>query len=92
MNMLDGFRKSIHPLLLKMMPGRRDFQLKLINEMPSTHGNKIFVMNHSNIHDIPIAGEAVQEHFCVLLEKQKLEILDRLFFSVEWRHLHRQKK
>lgn len=80
--MLDRFRKSIHPLLRKMMPGRRDFQLKIINEMPSTQGNKIFAMNHSNIHDVPIAGEAVQEHFYVLLGGQKLEILDRLFFRL----------
>lgn len=80
--MLDRFRKSIHPLLLKMMPGRRDFQLKLINEMPSTHGNKIFVMNHSNTHDGPIACETICEHFYVLVGKQSLEILDRLFFRL----------
>ena len=80
--MLNRLRKSVHPFLLKLMPGRRDFQLKIINEMPSTQGNKIFAMNHSNIHDIPIAGEAVQEHFYVLLGKQKLEILDRLFFRL----------
>lgn len=88
----DRFRKGVHPFLLKLMPGRRDFSLKLINEMPSTQGNKIFVMNHSNVHDGPIALEVIQEHFYVLVGKQKLEILDRLFFSVEWRHLHRQKK
>lgn len=76
----DVIRKLLHPILLKMMPGRRDFPLKILNEMPDIQGNKIFVMNHSSVHDAPIACETIKEHFYILVGKQSLELIDRLFF------------
>lgn len=76
----DYLRKRIHPLLLKIMPGRRNFPLKILNHMSAIPGNKIFVMNHSTSQDAPIASEVIQEHFYLLVGKQSLEIMDRVFF------------
>lgn len=73
-------KKIIHPLLLKIIPTQRTFELKLLNQCPRVVGAKIFAMNHSNCHDALIAGEAIREHFFVLVGKQRLEILDRIFF------------
>lgn len=78
--LLDRFRRLLHPILLKMMPGRRNFSLKILNEMPDIQGNKIYVMNHSSVHDAPIACEAIKDHFYILVGKQSLEIIDRIFF------------
>lgn len=76
----DKFQKWIHPLLLKAMPGRRNFPIEILNSMPVVHGNKIFVMNHSTAHDIPIACELIKEHSHILVAKQSLALLDRIFF------------
>ncbi len=76
----DKLRKWIHPLLLKAMPGRRNFPIEILNAMPEVQGNKIFAINHSSIHDGPVASEVIKEHFYLLVGKQSLEILDRVFF------------
>lgn len=76
----DKLRKLIHPLLLKAMPGRRDFPINILNDMPEVKGNKLFAINHSCIHDLPIANEVVIEHCYLLLGKQSLELIDRIFF------------
>lgn len=52
----------------------------MINSKPEVSGAQIYAMNHSCMHDIPIAGEAIQEHFTVLVGRQPLELQDRLFF------------
>lgn len=66
--------------MLKMMPGRRNFEIEILNPIPPVKGNKIFVMNHSSIHDAPVACEVIKEHFYILVGKQALKILDRLSF------------
>ncbi|MBQ8326037.1 MAG: 1-acyl-sn-glycerol-3-phosphate acyltransferase, partial [Lachnospiraceae bacterium] len=78
--LMDKFRKGIHPFLLKMMPGRRDFPIKLLNDMPKVQGNKLFAINHSCVLDGPVSGEIIREHFYFLVGKQSLELLDRIFF------------
>lgn len=79
-NLFDKCRKWIHPLLLTAMPGRRNFPIEIISPMPVVSGNKLFVMNHSSAHDAPIACEVIKEHFHILVAKQSLAILDRIFF------------
>ena len=76
---LDKLRKLIHPILLKVLP-KKDFEVQLINEVPQVKGNKIYVMNHSNKHDGPVSCESIQEHVFLLVGKQALEFLDRIFF------------
>lgn len=78
--MLIKIRKIIHPLLLKILPAQRTFELKLLNKCPSVSGAKIFAMNHSNCHDAPIAGESIKEHYFILAGKQRLELMDKIFF------------
>lgn len=72
-------RKLVRPILLKALP-KKDFTVKLINEVPQVGGNKIYVMNHSNKHDAPVACESIDEHVFILVGKQPLELLDRIFF------------
>lgn len=79
MNITDKLRKLIHPILLKALP-QKDFTVRLINEIPQIDGNKIYVMNHSNKHDAPVACEAIKEHVFILVGKQALEFMDRIFF------------
>ena len=79
MNLSDKLRKLIHPILLKALP-KKDFAVQLINEVPQVKGNKIYVMNHSNKHDGPVSCESIQEHVFLLVGKQALEFLDRIFF------------
>lgn len=73
-------RKLLHPLLLKAMPGRRDFALEILNDMPKVEGNKIFAINHSCVCDGPVSSEVIKEHFYLLVGKQRLELLDKIFF------------
>lgn len=37
-------------------------------------------MNHSTIFDAPVASEVIKEHFYILVAKQYLALIDRLFF------------
>lgn len=76
----DNIRKLIHPLLLRAMPGRRNFPIELLNAMPKVEGNKLFVINHSCVLDGPVSGEVIREHVYYLVGKQSLELLDRIFF------------
>lgn len=81
-DLLDAFRRVLHPMLLKAMPGRRDFPVELLNSMPEVQGNKLFAINHSCICDAPVSSEIIKEHFYFLVGKQSLEIIDRIFFSL----------
>lgn len=58
-SLVDMFRKSLHPLLMKTMPGRRDFPIKVLNPLPLMACNTIFVMNHSTKYDGPVACEVL---------------------------------
>lgn len=79
MNPSDKLRKLIHPILLKVLP-KKDFEVQLISEVPQVKGNKIYVMNHSNKHDGPVSCKSIQEHVFLLVGKQALEFLYRIFF------------
>lgn len=62
-----NFRKILHPLLLKGIKIVRNYplhckaQIKHIDNKPC-----IFVVNHSNVHDVPTVSEIVKEHFYLL--------------------------
>lgn len=79
-DLLDKIRKLLHPILLKAMPGRRDFPIELLNSMPEVEGNKLFAINHSCVCDAPVSCESIIEHCYILVGKQSLELLDRIFF------------
>lgn len=79
-DLLDKIRKLLHPILLKAMPGRRDFPIELLNSMPEVEGNKLFAINHSCVCDAPVSCESIKEHCYILVGKQSLELIDRIFF------------
>ncbi|MBR2403074.1 MAG: 1-acyl-sn-glycerol-3-phosphate acyltransferase [Lachnospiraceae bacterium] len=80
LDLLDKIRKLLHPILLKAMPGRRDFPIELLNSMPEVQGNKLFAINHSCVCDAPVSCESIKEHCYILVGKQSLELIDRIFF------------
>lgn len=75
-------RKLLHKPLLLLMRTKRNFKLKIIDGINLSKVNcpAIFVVNHTNSHDIPIASEVIKKHHFVLLGKQPLEIMDKIAF------------
>ena len=69
------FRNIIHPILLKVMEKMRNYKLeprldteknlKLLRE-ELENGPVIYAFNHSNMHDVPTAGEIIKEHSYLL--------------------------
>ena len=80
-------RRPLHSTILKQMPARRDFELKTLNDKPEVAGPALYIVSHSTCHDAPIACETIQDHFYVLVGKQKLKFLDRAFFQLNGRHV-----
>lgn len=75
--------KLIHKPLLAVMKSTRDFDLQIIdgNNLPD-YSPVIYVVNHTNSHDIPVASEVIKKHHNVLLGKQPLKIIDRIAFCL----------
>lgn len=80
LDLLDKFRKRLHPLLLKGVEGRIDIPIKVLNSMPEVQGNKLFAINHSCVLDGPVSSKVIDEHFYFLVGKQSLDLIDRIFF------------
>ena len=69
------FRNIIHPILLKIMEKMRNYKLEprldteknleLLRE-ELKNGPVIYAFNHSNMHDVPTAGEIIKEHSYLL--------------------------
>lgn len=76
----NKIRKALHPLLLKAVKGRIYFPMEILNSMPKVEGNKLFAINHSCIKDMPVASDVICEHVYVLVGKQRLDLIDRIFF------------
>lgn len=75
-----SLRRMIHPIILGMMPSRRTFDFELLNEKPEKDRPGLYIVTHSTCHDAPIACEAIKDHFYVLVGKQNLELMDKIFF------------
>ena len=75
-----SLRRMIHPIILGMMPSRRTFDFELLNEKPEKDRPGLYIVTHSTCHDAPIACEAIKDHFYVLVGKQDLELMDKIFF------------
>ncbi len=78
----DYLRKKIHSILLKQMPSRITVPIKVLNDMAQVSGNKLFAINHSCVLDAPVSGWVIKEHFYYLIGKQRLQIIDRIFFHL----------
>lgn len=77
-----SLRRLIHPQILRLMPERRTFDFELLNDKPKKDKPGLYIVTHSTCHDAPIACEAIKDHFYVLVGKQPLELMDRIFFSL----------
>lgn len=78
-------RTLLHPLMLTVIKLRRIMQgqkLLRLNERPSISSNAIFAANHFCCLDAPSACEAIQSHGVILVGKQPLEPVDRVFLNL----------
>lgn len=74
-------RRPLHPIILKQMPGRRNFDLVVLNDKPKVDGPALYIVSHSTPYDAPVTCEVLQEHFYILVGKQNYNFLIVLFFS-----------
>lgn len=78
---IDLYR-MIHPLLLEIVKAKKKPEIILLNENPHCDGAAIYAVNHSNKYDVPIVAEIVNSHVWILVGKQRLDLMDRIFFSL----------
>lgn len=77
-----SIKRALHPVLLNQMPERRNFEIKILNEVPKVDGPVLYLVTHSTCHDAPVTCEEIKEHFYVMVGKQPLEFIDNVFFNV----------
>lgn len=73
-------RKILHPLLKTIISKQPMPEIVALNELPKLSGNVIYVINHSCKYDGPVTGLCIPKHFYYFMGKQRLEIVDRIFF------------
>lgn len=90
----DKMRIRIFGIVQKMMHTTRNFDIEIINGVNlNNKENVIYVVNHSNCHDIPTIAEISKNHFYLLLGVQKLRIMDRIaFFLLGSKYVDRKNK
>lgn len=84
----DKLRKMIHPFLVNAMSSKTTGELVVTGEFPKNQ-NYLIVANHFCIEDIPTLGQAVKEHFYLLVsdeDKNTFDGLGLMLNGVEWVH------
>ena len=84
----DDFKEKIHPLMLKILTSKVTGELKVNGEFPKDR-NYLIVANHFCIEDIPTLGQAVKDHFYLLVSDEDKNTIDGLGLSLngtEWVH------
>lgn len=81
-NMKYILLKIMHPLLAVLMRSQRKHRLQILNDAPHFDGNAIYVVNHSNKYDMPMASEVIKEHTFVLVGRQQLNLADWVCFRL----------
>ncbi len=82
------FKEKIHPLLIKVLTSKVTGKLDLEGKFPKD-GNYLIVANHFCIEDIPTLGQAVGEHFYLLVSDEDKNTIDGLGLTLngtEWVH------
>ena len=74
--------RLIHPILLEIVKVKKKPRIVLLNENPHCGGTAIYAVNHSNKYDVPVVAEIVKHHVWILVGKQRLDLMDRIFFSL----------
>lgn len=75
-------RTIFYLLLLRLIKLYCRYDLHIVNDIPILNANAIFAINHSCRYDMPIVGQAIGRHAYVLVGKQNLDLLDRIFFRL----------
>ena len=86
--MKKNFREIIHPILIKLLSSKTTGELEVSGKLP-TNTNCLIVANHLSIEDIPTLGQAVKEHFYLLVSDEDKKTIDGLCLmlnGVEWVH------
>jgi 1-acyl-sn-glycerol-3-phosphate acyltransferase len=83
-----GFKRVIHPLLMFLAGTKIGYKIikcnSYINKVPKKFKDRpvIFVCNHSNSLDVPMAFKSIRKHTILFAGKQPLEKMDELFFNL----------
>ena len=81
-------KEAIHPFLLLLSKTKIGYKVQRVNKLSAKILNLdskrpiIFVCNHTNSHDAPIALGAIRKHTFLLVGKQPLEPVDEVFFNL----------
>lgn len=79
---IDLVRKALHPLIITALPLVRNFNLTAFSVVPlQKNESVIYVSNHSNMHDFPVAAEILKKHFYVLADDEPRGKLTGLGFE-----------
>lgn len=74
-------RDRLHPLLVALAKSKIKYDIEPLNNFHAVPGKPIiFAANHSTSFDMPIVTKATQRRSYILLGKQDLYLIDRLFF------------
>lgn len=73
---INIYRKT----LAKLMKSIRKFDLVQLNEPVIFDEPVIFVLNHSSMHDVPVAIEYLKRQFTLLAGKENLDLLAKILF------------
>lgn len=73
----------LHPVLMALTRTKVTCEVEVVNDYHPIDGKPIiFAANHASSHDGPIALKATGRRSFVLIGKQKLYLIDRIFFAL----------
>lgn len=78
-------KEAIHPFLLMLSKTKIGYKIQKVNSYNFKKDNIrpiIFVCNHTNSKDAPVAMNAIKKHAYLLVGKQPLEKVDETFFNL----------
>lgn len=84
----NKLKECIHPLLIRVMSSKTTGNLNVKGSFP-TNETCLIVANHLCIEDIPTLGQAVKEHFYLLVSDEDKNTIDGLALmlnGVQWVH------
>ena len=79
----DRLRDRVFPVILPLSGLKIRYEVKVVNACELIPNKPvIYACNHSQFSDIPIATRAIGKRNYTLLGKQKLYLIDRIFFNL----------
>lgn len=79
----DRVKDILFPVILPLSDIKIRYEVNLVNECERIPDKPvIYACNHSQFSDVPIATRAIGKRSYILLGKQKLYLIDRIFFHL----------